>query len=220
MLNPQASTPSATGPEWRKAFRGAKRNTAHYPMMVMRLSDVLAIKAEDGLPPHQLALKRGLLHEFLPGEGTVLFVSHQVRAARGTRYTPALFGMLTPYTVLAPARAFAPRRAQWLGDEHPDPAFVQFDVLQSALRLLAAGETDVHSHPQLVVTGGSIKMLGAEFKALLAPPNVYVWYAGVPARPRRQPPGCGLGERLRDARARARSGAASGGDGIRPHRVL
>lgn len=52
---------------------------------------------------------------------------------------------------------------------------MQFDVLQSALRRLAAGETDVHSHPQLVVTGGSIKMLGAEFAALLTPPNMFIW---------------------------------------------
>ena len=86
-----------------------------------------------------------------------------------------------------PLACRAPRRAQWLGSKHPDPAFVQFGVLQSALRLLAAGETDVHSHPQLVVTGGSIKMLGAEFEALLAPPNVFVWCARAPDRPRRAP---------------------------------
>jgi hypothetical protein len=48
-------------------------------MMVMRLSDALAITAADGLPPHQVALARGLLHEHTPSDVT-LFVSHQVRA--------------------------------------------------------------------------------------------------------------------------------------------
>jgi hypothetical protein len=66
---------------------------------------------------------------------------------------------------------------QWLATEHPDPAFVQFMVLQSALRLLLAGKTDVHSHPLLVVTGDAIAMRGPEFQALLSQPNVYLWSA-------------------------------------------
>jgi ankyrin repeat protein len=206
------NSPSAAGPEWRAAFAGAKRNTARYPMMVMRLADALAITAEDGLPPHQLALKRGLLHAYTPGDGAVLFVSHQVGAACRPRLRPcgsARSRARPPPIAPAPDRRRAPRPrgAQWLGDEHPDPAFVQFGVLQSALRLLAAGKTDVQSHPQLVVTGGSIKMLGAEFEALLAPPNVFVWCARArsrPARRRARRSGVRWREARRPARARAR----------------
>jgi ankyrin repeat protein len=48
-----------------------------YPMYVLPLAELFLIDAVEKLKPHQVLLQLGVLHRFTPGEGRVLFVSHQ-----------------------------------------------------------------------------------------------------------------------------------------------
>lgn len=128
-----------------------------YPMYVVRVADVLSMRAADGLPAHQQLRADGRARVW-DGEGEVLFVSHV-----------------------------------WVGSAHPDPHYgreydpdadggggyltrvSQFAALQRALAALARGEHETPHHPSVGPMHSLVVRTAAQWRALLAAPDTYVW---------------------------------------------